>query len=56
VMVAGVRDLFGNSGGQVGAQPWPIEHAIVLSFVACALLLALAIPFSLRRYRSRTID
>jgi len=56
VMVAGVRDLFGNSGGQVGAQPWPIEHAIVLSFVDCALLLALAIPFSLRRYRSRTID
>jgi ABC transporter DrrB family efflux protein len=56
VMVAGIRDLFGNSGGQVGTQPWPIEHAIVLSFVACGLLLALAIPFSLRRYRSRTID
>jgi ABC-type multidrug transport system permease subunit len=56
VMVAGIRDLFGNSGGQVGTQPWPIEHAIVLSFVACAILLALAIPFSLRRYRSRTID
>jgi ABC transporter DrrB family efflux protein len=56
VMVAGIRDLFGNSGGQVGTQPWPIEHASVLAFVACGILLALAVPLSLRRYRSRTID
>jgi ABC transporter DrrB family efflux protein len=56
VMVAGVRDLFGNSTGDVSGQPWPIEHAVVLSFVACGLLLALAIPLSLRRYRARTID
>jgi ABC-type multidrug transport system permease subunit len=56
VLVAGVRELFGNSVGQVGARPWPLQHAVPLAFVSCAVLLALSVPLSLRRYRSRTID
>ncbi len=55
-LVAAVRDLFGNTTGQVGAQPWPLEHAVPLSFVSCAALLAVVVPLSLRRYRARTID
>jgi ABC transporter DrrB family efflux protein len=56
VLVAAVRDLFGNTPGDVGGQPWPMEHAVVLAFLACGLLLMAAVPLSLRRYRSRTID
>jgi ABC-2 type transport system permease protein len=56
VLVAAVRDLFGNTAGDVGGQPWPLDHAILLSFVFCGVMLAMAVPLSLRRYRSRTID
>jgi ABC transporter DrrB family efflux protein len=56
VLVAAIRELFGNSAGQVGAQPWSLEHAVPLAFASCLLLLAISVPLSLRRYRSRTID
>ena len=56
VLVAAARDLFGNSAGKLGSTPWPLQHAVPLAFVSCAAMLALAVPLSLRRYRSRTID
>ncbi len=56
VLVAAVRDMFGNTSGQTGAQPWPIEHAVPLAFLTCAVMLVVVVPLSLRRYRERTID
>ena len=55
-LVAAVRELFGNSAGQVGAQPWPLEHSVPLAFASCIALLVLTVPLCLRRYRARTID
>jgi ABC transporter DrrB family efflux protein len=57
VLVAAARELFGNSNGQVaGPQTWPLEHAVPLAFASCLLLLAISVPLSLRRYRTRTTD
>jgi ABC transporter DrrB family efflux protein len=56
-MVAGVRELFGNSSGQVtGAQAWPLEHAVPFAFLSCLVIIAVAVPLTLSRYRARTID
>ena len=35
---------------------WPLEHPVVAAFVYCAVMLAIAVPASLRRYRARTTD
>ena len=56
VLALAIRELFGNSSGQVGAQSWPLEHAVVLAFLSCAAILAIAVPLSLRRFRARTTD
>jgi ABC transporter DrrB family efflux protein len=56
-LVAAARELFGNSSGQpAGPQAWPLEHAVPFAFASCLLILAFAVPASLRRYRARTID
>ena len=56
VIVAAVRELFGNPGSPVTRHTWPLEHPVIAAFLACILLLALAVPASLRRYRARTSD
>ena len=54
-IVAAVRELFGNSSGQpAGPRSWPLEHAVPFAFISCLLILAVAVPLSLRRYRART--
>jgi ABC-2 type transport system permease protein len=56
-MVAAARELFGNSSGQIaGPQSWPLEHAVPFAFASCLLILAIAVPLSLHRYRMRTTD
>jgi ABC transporter DrrB family efflux protein len=56
-VVAAVRELFGNASGQPSSSPaWPLQHAVPFAFASCLLLLAIAVPLSLRRYRARTID
>ncbi|HZP31070.1 MAG TPA: ABC transporter permease [Acidimicrobiia bacterium] len=56
VIVAAVRELFGNPGSPVTKHIWPLEHPVVAAFLYCLLLLAVAVPASLRRYRARTSD
>jgi ABC transporter DrrB family efflux protein len=56
VMVGAVRELFGNPTVPITVHSWPLEHAIPAAFAYCLLLLALAVPASLRRYRVRTSD
>ena len=59
----GQRDGRGGAGAvrQPGARrstkhTWPLEHPVVAAFVYCAVILAIAVPASLRRYRARTSD
>jgi ABC-2 type transport system permease protein len=54
VMVAAVRTLFGNPTALPADSAWPLAHPVVSSLVACAALLAIAVPLTLWRFRVRT--
>jgi ABC-2 type transport system permease protein len=56
VVVAAVREMFGNPASAVGRHTWPLDHPIPAAFLYCGLILAIAVPASIRRYRSRTSD
>jgi ABC-2 type transport system permease protein len=56
VVVAAVRQLFGNPGVAVTLHTWPLSHPVVSAFAYCAVMLAIAVPASLNRYRARTSD
>jgi ABC-2 type transport system permease protein len=56
VLVAACRELFGNPTGEITKHTWPLDHAILAAFIYCLVILALAIPASLRRFRKRTSD
>lgn len=49
--VAACRDLFGNAGPRTGHLALPIAHPVIATLAWSALLLALAVPASVRRYR-----
>jgi ABC transporter DrrB family efflux protein len=56
-LVAAVRELFGNTSGQVaGGGSWPLDHAVLFAFASCAAILCAIVPLTLRRYRARTTD
>src|SRR3954468_701423 len=56
VVVAAIREMFGNPGSEVVKHTWPLDHAVPAAFLYCALILAIAVPASIRRYRARTSD
>jgi ABC-2 type transport system permease protein len=53
-IVSAVRELFGNPVTPVVKHVWPMDHPVMASFVYVAIILGLAVPASLRRYRIRT--
>jgi ABC-2 type transport system permease protein len=56
VMVAAVRELFGNPTAPLTVDSWPMSHPVVASLIYCAIALLIVIPLCLRRYRARTTD
>jgi ABC-2 type transport system permease protein len=56
VMVAAMRELFGNPLSPIVKHTWPLEHPVLAAFLYCSALLAVAVPASLRRYKVRTSD
>jgi len=56
VLIAAVRELFGNPQAPLAHHVWPLEHAVPVAWVSCAVVLAVAVPLALRRYRFRTSD
>ena len=53
-MVAAVRTLFGNPTAIPGDAAWPLQHPVPSALAWCAVLLALTVPLTLRRFRART--
>jgi len=55
-LVLACRELFGNPTGQIpgNTYPWPLEHPIWYTLISCAVLLAIFIPISTRKYRNST--
>ena len=56
VLVAAVRELFGNPEAPVPIDTWPMQHPVAAGFAYCVVILAIAVPLTLRKYRSRTSD
>jgi ABC-2 type transport system permease protein len=56
VLVAAVRTLFGNPLSIIAKHTWPMDHPVLASWMICALLVGVAVPGALRRYRVRTND
>jgi ABC-2 type transport system permease protein len=56
VVVAAVRELFGNPVAPITKHTWPLDHPVAASWLYSGAVLALAVPASLRRYRMRTSD
>ncbi|MEA2125630.1 MAG: type transport system permease protein [Solirubrobacteraceae bacterium] len=55
-IVAAVRTLFGNAAATPHDAPWPLQHPVVAALAWCVLMLAVAVPLTLARYRQRTTD
>ena len=56
VLVAATRELFGNPVAPVTKHIWPLDHPVLAACLYCRVLLAIAVPMALRRYRARTAD
>lgn len=56
VLVAAVRTLFGNPLAPIAKDIWPMQHAVLASWLSCLVILAVAVPAALHRYRIRTTD
>jgi ABC transporter DrrB family efflux protein len=55
-MVTAVRELFGNPASPIATSSWPLDHAVLAAVLYCVAIIAIAVPMSLHRYRSRTTD
>ena len=54
IMVAAVRTLFGNPTALPADAAWPLAHPVPCALAGCALILAIAVPATLWRFRART--
>jgi ABC-2 type transport system permease protein len=54
VIVAAVRDGFGNPQAPLVKHAWALEHATGMAWVYVLVLVGIGVPLSLRRYRIRT--
>jgi ABC-type multidrug transport system permease subunit len=53
-LAAAVRELFGNPTGMPPDPAWPLRHAELVACGWSVLLLAIAVPLAIRRFRLRT--
>jgi ABC-2 type transport system permease protein len=55
-VVAALRSLFGNPTAIPADAPWPLEHPVLAATLWTALFLAVSIPLTVRRFRTRTTE
>ena len=55
-LAAAIRQLFGNPTAVPHGAMWPLQHPVLAAFGWCLLLIVVAVPLTLRRYRVRTTD
>ena len=56
VLVAAVRELFGNPLAPITKHVWPMDHPVAAAWMYCIAILLIVVPLTLRRYRIRTSD
>jgi len=55
-LVLSCRELFGNDLGQISSGGyWSLEHPVAYTLISCAVLLAVFVPLSVRKYRTSTV-
>jgi ABC transporter DrrB family efflux protein len=54
VLIAAVRDLWGNPTAPVSQSVWPLEHPLIASIGWCAGILVIVVPLTLKRFKQRT--
>lgn len=54
VLIAAVRELWGNPVAPVDRNVWPLEHPVIASVTLNVLLLVAIIPATLSRFKART--
>jgi ABC transporter DrrB family efflux protein len=55
-VTAGVRTLFGNPAAIPSDAPWPLLHPVAAAFAWTAVILAVAVPLTIARFRARTTE
>ena len=56
VLIAAIRELFGNPITPVTKHVWPIDHPVAAAWLYSIALVALGWWLAQRRYRARTTD
>ncbi len=56
VLIAAMRELFGNPVTPVTKHVWPIDHPVAAAWIYSVALVALGWIIAQRRYRARTTD
>jgi ABC-2 type transport system permease protein len=51
---AGIRTLFGNPTAIPDGAAWPLQHSVLASVLWCIVVLAVAVPLTLRAFQNRT--
>jgi|tagenome__1003787_1003787.scaffolds.fasta_scaffold20798395_2 ABC-2 type transport system permease protein len=55
-VIAAVRTLFGNPAATPADAAWPLQHPVVAAVGWCLVILAVAVPLTVWRFRARTTD
>ena len=55
-VTAAARQLFGNPNPAAAVQAWPLQHAVLATFIWSAVLLLVFAPLATWLYRTRTAD
>jgi ABC-2 type transport system permease protein len=55
-VIAAVRTLFGNPTATPADAAWPLQHPVIAAIGWCVVLLAIAVPATVWRFRARTRD
>jgi ABC-2 type transport system permease protein len=53
-LAAATRTLFGNPTALPADAPWTLAHPVASTLAWCAVLLAVAVPLTLRRFWAKT--
>jgi ABC-2 type transport system permease protein len=55
-VVAAVRTLFGNPTAVPADAPWPLVHPVLAAVLWSLLILAIAVPLTISRFKARTME
>lgn len=56
-LAGSLRQLFGNPGGVAPkGSPWPLQHAIAYTLIACVVIIVVCAPLATRAFRRSTVD